>query len=278
MPTAAAESAFVDDLHALAQRLANAGSVQLSRAFRKHLVGLGTKSSPSDLVSEADHVSESTIRAMLHKLRPKDGMVGEEGTSVASSTGIYWLVDPLDGTTNFVYGRSDWCVAVAAIRADSADAAERLEGKILTGAVLSPLRKQCYSATCYSPAVCNEVPISPRVGSPLAGSVVGVGFSYLPERRAREGVIIGELLSHVGDIRRQGSAALDLCDVAAGHLEAYVEYSKSPWDIAAGLLIARQAGAYLRVTPGKDMVSNVLAATPELAEQLADLVPERIAN
>lgn len=201
-----------------------------------------TKSSPSDFVSASDRDSESAVMDSILKFRSSDGFIGEEGGSRESATGIYWVIDPLDGTTNYLYGRRDYSVSVAAIEAGSLDAAKRLGGTILVGVVSAPALGDVYEASFAGPALRNGKAIAVGEMREVGASLVGTGFSYDVGQRSAQVGVLSQVISRVGDVRRSGSAALDLCAVASGALDAYYEGPVHSWDIAAGLLILRRAG------------------------------------
>lgn len=193
-----------------------------------------TKSSPTDLVSEVDRAAEHCVVTMLAKSRPDDAILAEEGSSRPGTSGVRWVIDPLDGTTNFLFGVPAYAVSVAA----------EIDGVAAVGAVVDPCRDEVYLAVRGRGATLNgEVLRLPAVAPSLATSLVATGFSYLPERRAHQATVVAHLLPRVRDIRRFGAAALDLCWVAAGRVNAFYELGLQPWDLAAGLLIAEEAGA-----------------------------------
>ncbi|GAA1555136.1 inositol monophosphatase family protein [Kribbella sancticallisti] len=257
------------ELRDLAVRLAkSAGAELLSRQTGLSIdsAGVETKSSASDPVSAADRASEKLITDGLVVARPGDGLLGEEGAAKPSSTGLTWVIDPLDGTVNYLYGRLDWCVSIAV----------EDESGALAGAVHQPRTGITWSAARGEGAQRDGVPL----GSPLrevepAAALVSTGFSYLPERRAEQADHLSRVLPAVRDIRRGGSAALDLCSVADGTADAYYEHVIQPWDISAGALIAREAGAHVIAGPGTALPHGVLAAPPDLAAALVELLTPR---
>lgn len=191
------------------------------------------KSSSTDLSTKADRASEQLIVLRLRELRPDDGVIAEEGSTQPSMSGINWIVDPIDGTTNFVYGFGSFAVSIAAVR----------DGVALAGAVYDPLRNEMFSAALGLGAHCNDVTLEPPpVAAPLAEALIGTGFSYRSNKRFQQAKLLTTILPRVRDIRRQGAAALDLCYVAAQRLDGYYEAGLRPWDRAAGLLIAEEAG------------------------------------
>jgi len=212
-----------------------------------------TKSSPGDIVTRADRTSEELIRDRLLGPRPDDGFVGEEGEDVPSTSGVRWIVDPIDGTVNYLYGMPQYAISIAAER----------DGEIVAGVVRSPVQGLEYAATLGGGATCNGVPVRVRSTPPLDQTLVATGFSYEAEIRARQGRSVARLLPQVRDIRRHGSCALDLCAVASGKSDAYVEEGPSLWDYAAGGLVAREAGAVFevwRTTRQRDLVVCAPAA------------------
>ncbi|WP_461030841.1 inositol monophosphatase family protein, partial [Streptomyces sparsus] len=192
-----------------------------------------TKTSSIDVVTEMDIAAEKLITTVLAERRPHDGVLGEEGASTTGTSGVRWIVDPLDGTVNYLYGLPNWAVSIAA----------EVDGRTVVGVVASPPRGEVHQAVLGEGALRNGDPVRCRPAPPLHQALIGTGFSYLRDRRAVQGRLVAELLPQVRDIRRSGSAALDLCDVAGGRLDGYYERGTNPWDYAAGELIAREAGA-----------------------------------
>ena len=196
-----------------------------------------TKSSPTDIVTEADRTSEALIRRRLLDARPDDGFVGEEGNDIEGSSGVSWVVDPIDGTVNYLYGLPHYAVSVAA----------RRDGEVVAGVVHAPALEVEYAATLGGGATCNGVPIQVRSSPPLEQALISTGFSYEIDIRTRQASAVAQLIPQVGNIRRQGSCALDLCAVAAGQSDGYVEEGAYAWDHAAGGLIAAESGATFEV-------------------------------
>lgn len=220
-----------------------------------------TKSTATDLVSEVDRASEAHIASVLAELRPDDGLLGEEGASREGTTGIRWVVDPLDGTINYLFGLPSWSVSIAAER----------EGEPVVGVVADPSHGELWAAVAGRGARRRGVPVAAADGrSTLDTALIGTGFSYDACRRAWQARVLDHVLPRVRDIRRFGSAALDLCAVAAGVLDGYYEWGLHPWDVAAGMLICREAGARVAVHPGL----FVVATTPSLEAPLAGLLAE----
>jgi myo-inositol-1(or 4)-monophosphatase len=241
-------------------------AIQVATAAGKQLLSsrddagrVDHKSSATDPVSEADRTAERRITEALTAARPDDGLLGEEGADRRGSTGLRWVVDPLDGTVNYLYAIPAWSVSVAC----------EDEHGALVGAVVDPSREEMFTAVRHQGASRNGQPL--RVNEPveLAGALLATGFSYDSEIRRRQAATLAFLLPRVRDIRRIGSAALDLCAVAAGRVDAYYEDTTSRWDWAAGALVAAEAGAV--VTP---LASGLLAAGPSLHTGLSALLAE----
>lgn len=224
-----------------------------------------TKSSAVDVVTEMDLASEKLITDFLAERRPDDGVLGEEGASFEGSSGVQWVIDPIDGTVNYLYGRPDWSVSVAA----------RKDGETLVGVVHAPMRGETGRAVLGEGAFLNDEPTRVRTAPPFEQALVGTGFGYVAERRAQQAEVARRLIPRVRDIRRGGSAAIDLCDVAAGRLDAYYERGLNPWDFAAGDLIAREAGALTGGRPGERLSGELaVAAPPGLFQTLQGLLED----
>ncbi|MBW3557558.1 MAG: inositol monophosphatase, partial [Actinobacteria bacterium] len=209
-------------------------------------------------VSDVDRASERLIDERLSELRPHDGIVGEEGASRPGTSGVSWIIDPLDGTTNFLYGFPEFSVSIAAA----------VDGKVVAGAVHDPNHAETFVAALGGGATCNGQPLKVEGAPTLATALVGTGFSYDPERRRLQASLLPRLLPEVRDIRRAGAASLDLCWVAAGRLDAYYEWGLQAWDWAAGELVAAEAGARCGVLADGTRV----VAPPHLFDDLVDLI------
>jgi myo-inositol-1(or 4)-monophosphatase len=237
-----------------------AGALLLPRFGTERV--LATKSTPTDLVSEADLAAEAAIRAVLARRAPDDAVMGEEGEDVGGTSGRRWIVDPLDGTVNFLYGLPLWCVSVAC------------EGR--AGVVFDPVRDELFAATADGPATLNGRELgADRVGGAdsLGQALVATGFGYDPARRALQAEVVARVLPRARDIRRGGAAALDLAWVAAGRLDAYYERGVNVWDVVAGELICARAGLVVeRLAPAGELPWGVLAAGPPFADELRALV------
>ncbi len=257
-------SADIDDLLALAVDLArDAGALLLSRFEGGREQALESKSTPTDLVSEADLASERLIRDRLARRRPADGILGEEGGRTKGTSGLTWVVDPLDGTVNFLFSIPQWCVSVAVID----------EHGSLVGAIYDPCRGELFVATRDGEPLLNGAPIAASDRTELSSAMVATGFAYDASVRAVQAEVFAGLLPRVRDIRRFGSAALDLAWTACGRYDAYFERTVKPWDIAAGTLVCERAGLTVQELPERDgLPQGVLAAVPALAGELFELV------
>ena len=234
------ESGSPEELRDLAVEVAVAAA-QLVRERRQGVVEVfETKSSSVDIVTEVDQAAEELIYAQVMRARPGDGFLGEEGASAESSTGVSWIVDPIDGTVNFLYGLPQYSVSIAAER----------DGEVVAGAVVNVQTREVFAAARGAGATCDGRPLRVRERVPLDQRLVVTGFSYVAEVRALQGAAVAALLPQVRDIRRLGSAALDLCALGAGRADGYVEEGLNPWDMAAGGLVAAEAGARIETLPG----------------------------
>ncbi len=249
-------------LLAVAQEAAEAAATELRARFGQIAAGVHAKSTPTDLVSDADLAAEAAIRRVLAERRPSDAIVGEEGG--ASGDGeIRWVVDPLDGTINFLFGVPQFGVSVACEDASGT----------LAGVVLDPIRNECFAATGSGDPTLNGQPISlPHRDGGLATAMVATGFGYDAALRARQAEVLARVLPRVRDIRRAGAAAIDLVWCAVGRYDAFYERGLHSWDMAAGALIASRAGLEVRqLVATDDLPDGVLAARPVLIEELLAL-------
>jgi len=241
----------------LAERAARAGGEMLMSYYGQVAEGLASKTSPTDPVSDADREAERVIRELLAAERPEDGLVGEEGAHASGSNDRTWIVDPLDGTVNFLYGLRTWAVSIAL---------EDAEG-LAVGVVFDPVDVECFSARRGEGATLNGRPMHPTQCPSLDRAMVATGFSYESKRRAEQAELLLELLPRVRDIRRAGAAALDLAYVAAGRVDAYYERGLQRWDEAAGRLLVSEAGGAIADLPGEPR-GVVAAGTEELLVEL----------
>ena len=220
------------------------------------------KSSPVDIVTEADRETERLIRSLLAQARPDDGFYGEESDASGSTSGLHWIVDPIDGTVNFLYGIPHYAVSIAVVEGDP----DPLTWKALAACVFNPASGEMFTAELGGGAFLGDTAIHVAPAVELSQALVATGFAYDSQMRGRQGAVVAQLLPEVRDIRRMGTASLDLCGVAAGRVNAYFERTLSPWDHAAGALIAREAGATVKgladAAPSRDFI---LAAEPSLA-------------
>ncbi len=245
----------------LAVRAARAAGEELLRRYGgARLVDL--KSSATDPVSDADRASEALIQQIVLGERPHDGMIGEEGAQEPSSSGLTWVVDPLDGTVNYLYQLGTWSVSVAA---------EDEQGAVV-GVVCEPLANRCFTAIRGGGAWLDGRRIMVNHPVPLREALVATGFSYRAEVRARQGELVRMLLPRVRDIRRMGSAALDVCFVAVGMADAFVQDDLNRWDWAAAALVAREAGGVVTEVSLSGGGPGLLVAGPGLHQQLHDLL------
>ena len=256
------------ELLEVAREAAEAGARELLAGLARGAGSLdvSTKSTPTDFVSDVDLAAERAVRAVLEERRPNDSILAEEGGLLRGSSwaSVRWLVDPLDGTVNYIYGIPAFAVSVAC----------EDESGTLAGVVLDPVRQECFAATRSGAALLNggEIEVSERAGD-LATAMVATGFGYDAAVRARQAVVVSRVLPRARDIRRFGSAALDLAWTACGRFDAYYERGVNPWDVAAGALIAERAGLRVLTIPaaGGDP-AGVIAAPEGLIDELQALV------
>ena len=217
-------------------------SVALARSMRDRGIDVAdTKSSAVDVVTAADRSCEELIRQRILAERPDDALMGEEGDDHPGTSGVRWIVDPIDGTVNYLYGLPDWAVSIAA----------EIDGEVVAGAVINGSTGAEYAAARGAGATRDGRPIAVRPSPPLAERLVLTGFGYVADVRAHQGSCVAALLPHVRDIRRMGSCALDLCHVAEGSGDAYVEEGPQPWDYSAGALVLTEAGGRFELLAGR---------------------------
>ena len=275
-----------------------AGQLLASKEGRVEVAA--TKSSPTDVVTEMDGRAEELIRARILVARPDDAILGEEGGQVdgAADAPARWVVDPLDGTVNYLYGLHDWAVSIAAevewVEGGDARGGEPVRG-IVAGAVYVPMRGELFTAvrgegawlestrgsaagpgeSVIPDSTFERIPLRCRPGVPLEQALVATGFGYRAERRTVQGEVVAALLPRIRDIRRNGVASVDLCAVAAGRLDGYYERGLNYWDYAAGALIAAEAGAVVGDSRGgPPSPSMTVAAGPGLFGPLRDALAE----
>jgi myo-inositol-1(or 4)-monophosphatase len=250
---------LIGELAAVALEAAQAAAVILHDAWQTDPGEVDTKTSATDMVSDVDRAAEAAVSEILSSRRPQDGVLGEEGTSRPGETGVRWVVDPLDGTTNFLFGVPQFSVSVAA----------EIDGSPMVGIVIDPCKNETWAASRGGGARLNGRPCRVATGrSELSTALVATGFGYRAERRAWQAQVASVVLPAVRDIRRFGSAALDLCWTAGGRYDCYYEWGLNPWDLAAGALICEEAGARVEALPGRLIVATV----PHLYRELVGLL------
>jgi len=227
------------------------------------LGALNTKSSPTDLVTAADSQAEELITRRLLDMRPDDSILGEEGVTHHGTSGVTWHIDPIDGTTNYVYGIPAYCVSIGA----------EVDGQLAAGAVYDPSMKELFVGVKGQGAQLNGKELSASTKVDLSTALIATGFSYHTENRRQQAQRMVGVLPAVRDIRRSGSAALDLCSVACGRIDAYFEQDLNMWDLAAGALIAAEAGARVENLNGSGLDGSfTIAATVGIFDALHELL------
>ena len=263
------------ELLRIAADLATEAGELIASRRREGISVAATKSSSVDVVMDADRECEEFLRARLTELRPDDGFFGEESDASASRSGITWVVDPIDGTVNYLYGLPNYAVSIASVTGDPA--LEPTEFEILVGAVVSPELGEIFTAMAGGGAWRNGQPLTLGAGpEDLARTLVATGFSYTAARRELQAAALLRVIGQVRDLRRLGAASLDLCAVATGQIDAYYEYGLKQWDWAAGALIAREAGASVSglKLEEREGRSSLVAGHPRIVAQLTDLLSE----
>jgi len=235
---------------------------------------VSTKSTATDMVTQVDKDTEALIVERILFARPDDGLLGEEGASRPGASGVRWVIDPLDGTTNYIYGWPAYAVSIGIEQ----------DGEAIAGVIHDAARNETFSASLGGGASLNGAAISVSNETSLANALVGTGFGYAPVRRIAQAAVISRVIPHIRDIRRGGSAAIDFCHVACGRLDAYYEYGLNAWDYCAGDLIVREAGGVTStysgdpipraVDPSSPTPGSVLAANPALHGPILALLRE----
>ncbi len=256
-------TSHIDTLVELARSLAHEAGVLVREGRARGLNDVVTKSTATDVVTEFDHAAEALIITRLRQERPDDGLIGEEGTNQTGTSGIHWLIDPIDGTTNFLYDLPAYAVSVAAADADGS----------IAGAVYLPVTDEMFWAGRGTGAWRNEKSIRCSTVDDISLALVGTGFAYRAERRRVQAATVARIIPEIRDLRRLGSAAVDLCYVACGRIDVYYEQWLNPWDRAAGELIAAEAGATVGIyrTPGEEP-DGLLAAPSGLYDAIRSLI------
>jgi myo-inositol-1(or 4)-monophosphatase len=251
------------ELLALAEATAREAGAGLRVAFARTDLEVSAKSTPTDPVSEADHAAEALIRERLTAARPEDGILGEEEGDAAGTSGVRWVVDPLDGTVNFLFGIPQWAVSIAC----------EDEAGTLAGVVYDPMRDEAWRVERDGPARCGDIVLHGSRTTDLGQALFATGFGYEAEVRGIQGATIARVLPYVRDIRRLGSAALDLAWTAAGRYDVFYERGLKAWDLAAGALLCRQAGLEVVLLDAEPpLPSGVLVAPPALVEPVLELL------
>jgi myo-inositol-1(or 4)-monophosphatase len=259
---------LLEDLLSLAIQLADQAA-EIIREGAKRELKVTTKSSPTDLVSEVDAAAEKLIVDGILAARPHDGILGEEGSDIAGSNEVLWIIDPIDGTINYLYGFPSYSVSIAV----------QVAGETVVGVVHDPLRNEVFSATKGNGANCNGTRMQVRGAAELSQALISTGFSYRSEQRKLQAEVLLGLITEVRDIRRAGSAALDLCWVAKGIVDGYYERGLNPWDLAAGVLIVEESGGAtggLGTAPASPALT--IAASPSVFEPLKQLLTQLTAD
>ena len=232
-------------------------------AARGSADGEDVKSSPTDVVTAADRAVEKLLVQGILAARPDDGLLGEEGAATVGTSGVRWVIDPIDGTVNYLYGLPQWCVSIGI----------EVDGVTSVGVVYDPTKGELWQAVLGRGSTVNDRPLRCSSATELSMSLVGTGFGYDARRRTAQARALPDLIPKVRDLRRAGAGALDLCSVGAGRLDAYYEQALSPWDLSAGSLVATEAGALVGGLRGKPASADlVLAATPGIFDALHDLL------
>ncbi len=264
-----AEVVELDDLRALAIRVAEQAAELQRRELHGVRRAIEQKSSATDVVTDVDRACEQLLLEGILASRPDDAVLGEEGTDRPGTSGVRWVIDPLDGTTNFLYGHPGFGVSVAA----------EIDGRSAVGVVIDTMAGDVYAATLGGGATRDGAAVRSSTIDELAAALVGTGFSYDPRRRRQQAEVLVELLPAVRDVRRMGAAAVDLCSVACGRLDAYFERGLAPWDHAAGGLIAAEAGAIVTgIADDEPSADGIVAAGPALSDALRALLRRAGAN
>jgi myo-inositol-1(or 4)-monophosphatase len=252
-------------LLALAEDLAaRAATLSLER-LREPRTNVRTKATTTDMLSEVDEACERLIVEGIRASRPDDGILSEEGASAEPTSGVRWVIDPIDGTTNYLYGHPGYAISIAV--------EER--GEPIVGVVADPIHRERFTAVRGGGARRNGEPIEVSTETEVASALVATGFGYEPEGRRAQAEAVARLIGSIRDVRRMGAAAVDLCSVACGRVDAYYERGLNHWDLAAGELIASEAGAVVSSIEGDTArPGSVLAAPPALHGPLLELLAE----
>ena len=260
----------------MATKLATQAGTMALAGRRAGLANVQTKSTATDMVTEFDRASELMIVEGLTQLRPNDAIIGEEGASRPGTTGITWHIDPIDGTSNFLYAIPNWAVSIGAT--DESVAGTSSQHTSVAGAVFVPAQNEMFTATLGGGAHLNGVEISCNETSLLSQALVSTGFSYAPEQRTAQAARVAKMIHKIRDIRRFGAASIDLCYVACGRFDAYFEENLHSWDVVAGQLIATEAGCTTGNYCGGAMTpAQTLVSAPAIFSELGALITSCLA-
>jgi len=250
---------LVTELGTLAEELARAAGALVREGRPRRVDVAATKSSAVDVVTAMDLASEALLRRTIAERRPHDGILGEEEGLLAGTSGVTWVLDPIDGTVNYLYGLPAYAVSVAAVVGEPTPEA----WTVVAACVHHVSDGRTWTATLGGGAFADGERIRVNDAVPLSSSLLATGFGYTVERRRGQARVVAELLPRVRDIRRMGSAAVDLCHLAAGNLDLYYERGLQPWDLAAASLVAREAGASVLGLRGRAPSEAMTVAGPE---------------
>ena len=240
-------------------------AAELVRTERAKGFGVETKSTSVDMVNDVDKASDELITDLLTSARPNDALLTEESGATSGTSGITWIVDPIDGTTNFVYGHPPYAVSIAAL----------VDGQPVASAVCDVPANECFTAALGEGADLNGTPLTLKPApASMETALVATGFGYAAEMRKLQGAVVAELVHRVRDIRRLGSAATDLCWVAAGRIDAYFEAGLEDWDLYGGQLVATEAGAKLSLFNQAKSAHSLVVTHPNFHDELVDLLIE----
>jgi myo-inositol-1(or 4)-monophosphatase len=251
-----------EELLALADRLAGAAAALSLERLGEPRAEVRTKSTATDMVSEVDEACERLIVEGVRRARPGDGILSEEGASAEAATGVRWVIDPIDGTTNYLYRHPGYGISIAV----------EIEGEVTIGVVHDPTHGERFNAVRGRGATRNGEAITVSGETELGSALVATGFGYEPQQRVAQAEVLRGVIGSIRDIRRMGAAAVDLCSVACGRVDAYYERGLNHWDLAAGSLIAAEAGATL----GELADGTVIAAPPALYADLRAALAESV--
>ena len=259
------------DLLAIARRIGTAVAETALEERRRGIAVEATKSSPVDVVTAVDRDTEARIRSMVLDARPDDGIFGEEDETHVGTSGLNWVVDPIDGTVNLLYDIPAWAVSIAVVDGPP----DPLHWHALAGVVVNPVTGEVFEASQGGGARLGDRELRVNDDVELSKALVGTGFGYAAERRRTQAEVLLHVLPRVRDIRRIGSAALDLGAIAAGRLDAFYERGLNPWDHAAGALIVREAGGRVGgVGGGPESGELLIAAAPSVYDELEAILAE----